>query len=125
MPDAQHIFLLVDDDESLRSTASMMLNTFGHDVVTVEDGESALALLEENPDRFDLILTDLTMPDMNGRELARKAKANGTTTPFVLVTGYMVDDSDCGEEFIGCLVKPFRMQQMQAKIEEFLARANS
>lgn len=125
MAEAGRKLLVIDDDPALRNTAKMVLATFGYEVDTAENGESALSLLREDVNRFDLILTDLTMPDLNGREVARQAKELGVAAPFVMVSGYVLDEDEFGDEFVGYLLKPFRMQQLKEQLEEIFAKVQS
>ena len=66
--DGTETILLVDDAEPFRSVGQEILNEFGYKVITASDGESALELYCNEQKRIDLVLLDLTMPGMNGRE---------------------------------------------------------
>jgi signal transduction histidine kinase len=79
--------LLVDDDPGVRATVASLLGEDGHTVVEAGSGAEALSCLETN-DRFDLLMTDLGMPKMNGWELIRSAKVQRPSLPVVLVTGW-------------------------------------
>ena len=65
----QDRILIVDDEESIRSILSRYLGMKGYEVVTAKDGMSALDQLKEDP--YDLVLTDLKMPNLDGRELLK------------------------------------------------------
>ncbi len=80
--------LLVDDDPGVLSLMRDMLRFKGHAVVGVMDSAKALKLLET--DTFDLVLTDLGMPGVNGWEVARQAKAKNPKTPVVMITGWAI-----------------------------------
>jgi CheY-like chemotaxis protein len=112
--------LLIDDDDTLLNTASMMLKSMGYAVETAKDAASGLKLLAEDSRRFSLVLTDYSMPDMDGRELVRRARKLGDMPPFVVITGYVLDGDDLGDEFVGMLLKPFRMRALKDTIEEFV-----
>jgi signal transduction histidine kinase len=79
--------LLVDDDSAVRVTVASLLSDDGHTVVEAGSGAEALSRLETK-DRFDLLMTDLGMPKMNGWELIRSAKLQRPNLPVVLVTGW-------------------------------------
>ena len=83
--------LLVDDDESVLSALSSVLSDAGHDVLAVGSAMGALAALHDRVQAnqsFDLVITDLGMPDMNGHELAKRIKAVSEQIPVILLTGW-------------------------------------
>jgi EAL domain-containing protein (putative c-di-GMP-specific phosphodiesterase class I) len=77
--------LLAEDDEQVRRPLGRSLSSDGHDVVTVENGRQALALLRETP--FDVIVSDIAMPEMDGIQLLRAIREQDSDVPVVLVTG--------------------------------------
>lgn len=110
--------LVVDDDRLVRATVSAMLSTLMCDVVEASNGRFALKMLIE--DGFDLVITDLFMPEGDGFELAIKIRKFNSTIPIVLMTGggrlfpqgsSALNDLTCSAEFIGAsyvLQKPLR-----------------
>lgn len=78
--------LVVDDEPSVRETLADMLSALGHDVVLAESGLLAAEKVVQR--NFDLVFTDLAMPEMDGWETARAVRRNSTNTLVVLVTGY-------------------------------------
>ncbi len=83
--------LLVDDDESVLSALYAVLSDAGHHVLAVGSAKCALAALHDCVQRdemFDLVITDLGMPDMNGHELAKRVKAVSERIPVILLTGW-------------------------------------
>ena len=106
--------LVVDDEKLVLELVSQMLSIMGHDVVTVNSGAEAINLFGVT--KFDLILTDFQMPDMDGCVLAASIKKCSDCTPVILMTGYgdnksiqkMIDES-----FIDCLMfKPFSFKEI-------------
>ena len=77
--------LVVDDNEQLRSTIRRGLTLAGHDVTEAANGRAALALLVGA--RFDLILTDIVMPDMEGLELTRLIRKQDATAKVIAMSG--------------------------------------
>lgn len=77
--------LLADDDPELRRAVARTLERAGYEVVCAEDGQRAAVLLTEQP--FDAVLTDVSMPKMNGIELLRVARARDLEIPVLLMTG--------------------------------------
>jgi two-component system OmpR family response regulator/two-component system alkaline phosphatase synthesis response regulator PhoP len=107
--------LLVDDDESVATSLSLLLTMDGHRVEVVSDGETALAKYVEG--KFDLVITDFFMPRMNGLVLARLIKAHVPQQPIILFTGHLEavsDDEKTGLEHVeAVLPKPFSQAQLQ------------
>ncbi len=80
--------LLVEDEPSVRSSAMRLLTRHGYTVETASDGREALARLRTPGERFDLVITDVVMPEMGGPELYRLSRAAGIETRFIFASGY-------------------------------------
>ncbi len=106
--------LVVDDDESVAGMAVASLERAGRSVVAVTSGRAALELLEEDPDRFAWLVTDLVMPEMSGDELLAEVRERWPDIPCVAVTGYAEADLPHG---VGLLRKPFTPEQLVAALE--------
>ncbi|OGR55628.1 MAG: hypothetical protein A3J80_12210 [Desulfobacula sp. RIFOXYB2_FULL_45_6] len=109
--------LVVDDEISLRMVLIKALEKAGFYCKGTETGEMALALLEAEP--FDLVISDISMPGMDGIELLRKAKPAHPETDFIIMTGYAsdysyVDIMDAGAS--DYMTKPFSMNSALARI---------
>jgi CheY-like chemotaxis protein len=80
--------LFVDDEEMLVVMGRSMLERFGYKVTAATGSREALAIFREGPDRFDLVITDQTMPEMTGMELANHILNIRHDIPIILCTGY-------------------------------------
>jgi len=80
--------LFVDDEEALVEIAKQMLERLGYEVIAEKDSVRALKQFQRNPERFDLVITDQTMPNMTGIELARKLMSIKKDIPIILCTGF-------------------------------------
>jgi CheY-like chemotaxis protein len=80
--------LIVDDEEPLRSLVARALAMDGHETLTAEDGAAALDLLQAEGGAFDLLLTDIKMPIMDGIALALATARDFPTLTILLMTGY-------------------------------------
>ncbi|MGD0230358.1 MAG: ATP-binding protein [Syntrophorhabdales bacterium] len=80
--------LFVDDEEVLVEMGEAILAELGYEVTSRMSSKDALALVEQDPSRFDLVITDQTMPDMTGVELARRILAIRHDMPLILCTGF-------------------------------------
>lgn len=114
--------LLAEDDDSLRGFLTRALERAGYDVTSCADGEEAAAVLDEN---WDLLLTDIVMPGMDGRKLAEEALKRRPEIKVLFTTGYAPNSVvhngalDYGEDLIS---KPYSIEQLASKIRDVLDR---
>lgn len=116
--------LLVDDDAAIRDTLAPFLERAGFDVSTAADGQAALDALPAI--RPDLVVLDVIMPRLDGREVLRRIRAEGSWTPVVLLTevGESFERAAALEEGADdYLNKPFDPQELVARIRAILRRA--
>ena len=78
--------LIVDDQEIIRELISEILRGYGHTIAVAATGVDALLQLDST--RFNLVISDLSMPDMTGTQLASELRTKGDNTPFILLTGF-------------------------------------
>jgi PAS domain S-box-containing protein len=117
--------LLVEDESGVRNVAVMMLKDLGYRVIEAQNGEVALMLAERLPNRIDLLLTDVVMTGINGRELSERLTSLRPGLKTLFCSGYTeniiahqgVVDADI--HFIG---KPYSMQALAGKIREVLGK---
>ena len=105
--------LVVDDNPSVRRIIATGLQADGHDVETAEDGIGGLAL--HTSKLFEVVLTDLIMPGMRGRELAIAVKRVNPKTPVILITGFNDEIPNSPFDFI--IRKPFPQATLRAVLE--------
>ena len=79
--------LFIDDEYFLRKLICEMLTTIDYEVKVEENGEKAVRTFIEHPEEFDLVLTDLMMPDMKGDEIAERIRSVRPNMPVVVMTG--------------------------------------
>ncbi len=110
--------LIVDDDETIRSTLSDYFTDIGYDVVTADDGEDALAKFI--PEKFDCIISDLFMPVVDGLELLKRIRLQDSDVSFLIITGIPGVDSAVNAMKEGAydyITKPFHMEDIRLKVE--------
>lgn len=90
--------LFVDDEKMLVDLGKMMLERIGYEVVALQSSLEALAAVKKLPQAFDLVITDLTMPDLQGNKLAEKIKKIRPDLPVVLSTGFDSRTAMAGED---------------------------
>ncbi len=114
--------LVIDDDLLLAETLSVSLRLLGHEATVATSGKEGLTRL--TVECFDLVLTDLGMPEMSGWEIAKAVKARWPTCPVILVTGWgdaLESDRLEGTGVDVVLAKPYTMAQLQDAIAEAVA----
>ncbi len=117
--------LLVEDEEVVRLLLVEVLKEEGFHVLDAGHGEEALRVAESHPGQIDLLVTDLTMPHMGGRELASKLLAQRSNLKVLFVSGYMETslvspgEAGCVTDF---LQKPFRPDSLLEKVRAMLAQ---
>ncbi len=115
--------LLVDDEESLLSVAQRMLTALGYKVTTKISSVEALEIFKLNPDQFDFIITDQSMPDMSGAELVAEILKVRPDIPIILCTGYStkVSEDNAKEKGISKYInKPYSKRLLSEAIREVL-----
>jgi len=120
---AQKKILIVDDEQQICEAVKMLLEFHGHEVITAGNGNEALALFDQG--RFDLVITDYTMPGMKGDELALALKARVPGQPVLMLTAHaeMIKTAAVPLTGVDQLVsKPFRFADLQNAIEKATAR---
>ncbi len=115
--------LLVDDDENIRITAQTILIQAGFEVDGASNGKQALELIKANAQKYDLIVTDLTMPEMSGVELSQEIRKFGSDIPIILSTGQLgVEDKKAYNDMgiTRFIYKPWTPHELTEQIMEII-----
>jgi CheY-like chemotaxis protein len=127
-PEKGETILVVDDSCSWLRLAGEILTAWGYQVQTCEDPRDALSLLEQNPERIDLVITDLQMPGLDGIELAAELLKIKATLPVVLTSAFMFRMPSEKLRSLGIrdfLTKPWDREQLFSIIRQALASNQS
>lgn len=119
--------LVVEDDAGVRSLVRRLLLTRGYSVLEASHGEEALTLVDESRVAPNLVITDIVMPGMTGRELASRLAVKRPGIPVLLVSGYVDNDSRAVgwiDSDIDFMQKPFAPAGLLNKVREMLDRAS-
>ena len=109
--------LLVDDHDVGRRSLSRLLEALGFQVTAAADGAAALEALATGP-RFDYLLTDVRLPDLDGREIVEVARRYEPRPVIALITGWDIDPAECTRLGIDHLfLKPVDIQDLIAKLQ--------
>ena len=115
--------LLIDDEDELVIVTKDMLQHLGYQVVTATSGLEALAIFREKPEQFDMILTDMTMPDITGDKLSGQLIKIRPDIPVILSTGYSEKIDAVEARKIGIrafVLKPLTLDQLAQTVREIL-----
>jgi two-component system, cell cycle response regulator CpdR len=114
--------LLAEDEQAMREYLARALERSGYEVVSVDRGTEAAPLLER--EHFDLLLTDIVMPEMDGIELARHCSKVSPQTQVMFITGFSGVALRAGESMPSAkiLSKPFHLKDLVLEVERLFAK---
>jgi CheY-like chemotaxis protein len=112
--------LLVDDDINLLEVVSDMINLLGHEVKKAEGGREALKILENSS--FDLVITDLGMPEVGGWDIAHFCREHYPKMPILLISGWgaQLDAAEALQKVDSILPKPFQIEELAESIKKVI-----
>ena len=115
--------LLVEDEDPVRVVAERALTRQGYEVTSARDGEEGLELVQQGG-RFDLVVTDVVMPTMDGPAMAREIRTIAPELPLLFMSGYAEEQlrNEIGLANAWFMPKPFSVQQLSEKVGDVLAR---
>ncbi len=119
--------LLVDDEPSIIKMVALMLKRSGYDVIGKTSSLSAVKTFKENPEQFDLVISDMAMPEMAGDQLALEIKQIRPETPIILCTGHSDRMDENKAEKMGIeafITKPFSRKDITKTIPKVLDKYN-
>jgi len=109
----ERAILLVDDDETVQEFGAMALSSLDRDVIVAAGGAECLEAVARRPDSIGLVVLDMLMPGMDGREVAAKLREAGFEAPILLCSGYDMSPADVAAAgATAFLSKPYRMRQL-------------
>ena len=114
---------MVEDTADVLAIGKAMLEKLGYIVIAAHSPENALQIAESCNDKIDLVITDVIMPDMNGRDLAEKLRSLHPETKFLFMSGYTADiisDQGVLDKGVHFMQKPFTFDSMSSKVKTAL-----
>ena len=123
LPSGKECILFVDDEKALVDMGRQMLERLGYSVVPRTSSIEALELFRTRPDQFDLVITDMTMPNLTGKKLARELLNIRSNIPVILCTGFSDQISEEQAHKMGIrkfLLKPMVMQKLAETVRSVL-----
>jgi PAS domain S-box-containing protein len=119
--------LLVDDEEALVDLGKATLESLGYQVTAMTSSAEALRIFSAQPDAFDLVMTDMTMPSLTGKELAAGIVALRRDIPVILATGFpdLIDEQQAREAGIReMIIKPFEIRTLAVAVRRALEKGS-
>ncbi len=127
IPGMMETILLVEDEDFVRDVTSEVLEMAGYHVLQASNAAEGLKIFERHAGEVHLLVTDVIMPGMNGRELALALKAKAPGLRTIYMSGYtqniILQDGN-SDEISAYLQKPFTLEALSAKVREVLDRAD-
>lgn len=123
LPTGSGTVLLVEDESALLRLASRFLETLGYSVLPAESPAEALQIARDHSGDLDLLMTDVVMPEMNGRQLFEEVTALRPEVPCLYMSGYTADiiaRRNVLEDDVSFLQKPFSMRELAVAVEKVL-----
>lgn len=123
VPPGKETILFVDDERSLRKLATSFFSELGFTVLLAADGAEALSLLKERRGEIDIVVLDVVMPKLSGREVLRRIARDQSSLPVILSSGYSTDAHASELIALGAaavMPKPYRLIQLAWKIRHVL-----
>jgi len=124
----QQTILLVDDDPALLGMTGRMLRAMGFTVISIDKPSEAISLVKTNPGKIDLLLTDLVMPEMNGRTLAKEICDLRPDIECLFMSGYgekIIAHHGLMNSNVNFIAKPFTREEMAGALMKILGSRNS
>jgi two-component system, cell cycle sensor histidine kinase and response regulator CckA len=121
-PPGGYTVLVVDDEDAVRTLACRMLTSAGYQALQAGHGREAIATIEQHAGAIHLVLTDIKMPGMNGRELGRHVEQRWPGRPVLYMSGFASEVFQGGllEPGAPFLSKPFTQQDLALKVRSLL-----
>jgi two-component system OmpR family response regulator len=123
LPPDRGDLLVVDDEPFLRDAVAASLRVLGFDVITAENGTDALRLARDHP--FDLVVLDVMLPDIDGFDIVRRLRRDGSRVPVIFLTARDTQADKVNGLTIGgddYMTKPFGLEELAARVRTVLRR---
>jgi CheY-like chemotaxis protein len=123
-PNANEVIVIVDDEDFIRDLFGNTLRTLGYTVLEADNGDKALEVMSEHHAPVSLVISDISMPEMDGLEFVGMLRAAYPSLPCLFVSGqgpqYMMDNRDRIPEGVHFLAKPLTMGELSSKVRKII-----
>jgi PAS domain S-box-containing protein len=122
-PAGSETVLVVEDEPTMRSATSRILRRHGYTVLEAEEGGHALRMIDSASPAVSLVISDVSMPGLGGRELRSRLRERGSKVPLLFMSGAVHDDLADGDPHSGLIDKPFTIDSLVSSVRRMLDRA--
>ena len=125
LPEGTETVLLVEDNETILDLGKMMLERLGYTVLAAATTKDALRLAGDSSGNIDILITDVVMPEMNGRELVERLLAIQPGLKCLFMSGYTADviaNRGILDQGVNFIQKPFSVMELAVKVRDALSR---
>jgi len=125
IPGGSETVLIVEDEAGMRDMMKAVLENLGYSVIAAEDGEQALHLISDNPHRIQLVISDIIVPKIGGKELFEELKSMNFEGQFLFISGYtsnVIHHNFITDKDVEALLKPFSPAELGKKVRALLDR---
>ena len=118
--------LVVDDDQIILGLSKELLNLLGYEAYTAQNGNAALEMLSSKGEKIDLVILDISLPDINGLALSPILLTKRPSLKIILTSGNMLEDLEDSEDrlqqkgIVGFLHKPYELDALKSTLERVL-----
>jgi len=118
--------LVVDDDQIILGLSKELLNLLGYEAYTAQNGNAALEMLSSKGEEIDLVILDISLPDINGLALSPILLTKRPSLKIILTSGNMLEDLEDSEDLLqqkgiaGFLHKPYELDVLKSTLERVL-----
>jgi len=112
------LILVIDDQSSIRTILAMVLKDLGHEVKLAQDGQKGIELLN-GPNEFDLVITDINMPNKDGNEVARYIRSSHKSNITVIAITGFPEEAEL-KLFNSTIIKPFKLEILRETVARFV-----
>jgi PAS domain S-box-containing protein len=113
--------LVVEDNAEVGEFSTQLLHDLGYHPILAQNAEEALKLLEQDPEGFDIVLSDVVMPGLDGVSLGREIRRRLPSLPFVLNSGYSYELADGADHGFDLLQKPYSVEELSRVLRRAMA----
>ncbi len=111
------LLMVVEDDPAVSQLLEMMIAREGYEVILASNGQEAMSILNERNNTISMVVTDISMPDMNGDDLIVQLGKNYPKLPVLVLTGHDITENENAKNVVDVLRKPFRSSSLIERIK--------
>jgi two-component system NtrC family sensor kinase len=122
-PQGSETLLVVEDDPAVRNLIKLALDSYGYAVLVAENVKEGFKIFQAHSDSIMLVISDIVMPEENGKDLFLKVREIEPSVPFLFISGHQIQEGDfASRDDFNLLEKPFTPSELAAKVAAILRK---